>query len=197
MTFKQHFYRTLLEAKMECPEATQDLSLNTKNRNATRDNHAYGPLNPAQPSEEYWESLAKKWKSSVEEAKASRCANCVAFDISPRMKECMPVVDEKLHWSYYSMPGFDADPEFGYCWMHHFKCFNARSCDTWASGGPIKDDETSYQWQEKNSNVVSEAKKKKADRCKRKADSVYGKKTSAYKSGAIVRCRKGKIWKKK
>ena len=36
-----------------------------------------------------------------------------------------------------------------------------------------------------------------ADRCKRKADQVYGKKTSAYKSGAIVRCRKGKIWKKK
>ena len=35
------------------------------------------------------------------------------------------------------------------------------------------------------------------DRCKRKADQVYGKKTSAYKSGAIVRCRKGKIWKKK
>ena len=40
-------------------------------------------------------------------------------------------------------------------------------------------------------------KKKKADRCKRRADSVYGKKTSAYKSGAIVRCRQGKIWKKK
>ena len=35
------------------------------------------------------------------------------------------------------------------------------------------------------------------DRCKRRADSVYGNKTSAYKSGAIVRCRKGKIWKKK
>lgn len=35
------------------------------------------------------------------------------------------------------------------------------------------------------------------DRCKRRADSVYGSKTSAYKSGAIVRCRKGKIWKKK
>ena len=35
------------------------------------------------------------------------------------------------------------------------------------------------------------------DRCKRKADQVYGKKTSAYKSGAIVRCRRGKIWKKK
>ena len=34
------------------------------------------------------------------------------------------------------------------------------------------------------------------DSCKRKADQVYGKKTSAYKSGAIVRCRDGKIWKK-
>lgn len=36
--------------------------------------------------------------------------------------------------------------------------------------------------------------KKKEDRCKRIADSRYDK-PSAYKSGAIVRCRKGKIWK--
>jgi len=35
---------------------------------------------------------------------------------------------------------------------------------------------------------------KKADRCKRIADRRYDK-PSAYKSGAIVRCRKGKIWK--
>ena len=35
------------------------------------------------------------------------------------------------------------------------------------------------------------------DRCQKRADSVYGSKTSAYKSGAIVRCRRGKIWKKK
>ena len=36
--------------------------------------------------------------------------------------------------------------------------------------------------------------KKKSDRCKRIADRKYDK-PSAYKSGAIVRCRKGKIWK--
>jgi len=36
----------------------------------------------------------------------------------------------------------------------------------------------------------------KRDRCLKKADTVYGKKTSAYKSGAVVRCRQGKIWKK-
>lgn len=37
----------------------------------------------------------------------------------------------------------------------------------------------------------------KRDRCLKKADTVYGKKTSAYKSGAVVKCRQGKIWKKR
>ena len=45
--------------------------------------------------------------------------------------------------------------------------------------------------------MLDEKKKKKKDRCHRKADQVYGTKTSAYKSGAIVKCRKGMIWKKK
>jgi hypothetical protein len=49
----------------------------------------------------------------------------------------------------------------------------------------------------KKSPLSPENEEDSQDRCKRKADSVYGKKTSAYKSGAIVRCRKGKIWKKK
>lgn len=40
-------------------------------------------------------------------------------------------------------------------------------------------------------------KKEKRDRCLRRADQSYGKKTSAYKSGAVVKCRQGKIWKKK
>ena len=45
--------------------------------------------------------------------------------------------------------------------------------------------------------VLAEKKKKKKDRCHKRADQAYGTKTSAYKSGAIVRCRQGKIWKKK
>ena len=44
--------------------------------------------------------------------------------------------------------------------------------------------------------ILSE-KKVERDRCLRRADSVYGKKTSAYKSGAVVKCRQCKIWKKK
>ena len=37
-------------------------------------------------------------------------------------------------------------------------------------------------------------KKKKKDRCHRCADESYGLETSAYKSGAIVKCRKGEQW---
>lgn len=44
--------------------------------------------------------------------------------------------------------------------------------------------------------IVTEKKKKKKkkDRCHRCADQSYGPETSAYKSGAIVKCRKGEQW---
>ena len=41
---------------------------------------------------------------------------------------------------------------------------------------------------------VLEEQKKKRDRCLKIADRKYDK-PSAYKSGAVVRCRKGDIWK--
>jgi hypothetical protein len=43
-------------------------------------------------------------------------------------------------------------------------------------------------------NLLEQILQEKADRCKRIADRKYDK-PSAYKSGAIVRCRKGNIWK--
>jgi hypothetical protein len=46
----------------------------------------------------------------------------------------------------------------------------------------------------KLSKLVKEVLQEKEDRCKRIADRKYDK-PSAYKSGAIVRCRKGNIWK--
>ena len=42
--------------------------------------------------------------------------------------------------------------------------------------------------------AVLEEEKKKRDRCLRIADRKYDK-PSAYKSGAVVRCRQGEIWK--
>ena len=131
-------YRAMYgEAEMDCPPATKDVALNTKNRNATRKNHMYGPLNVKEPGD-YWEKIADKWDTTVEAAKKSKCANCVAFDISERMLDCMPG------------PVSDGDGKLGYCWMHHFKCHSARACDTWATGGPITDDKKSYAWQEKS-----------------------------------------------
>lgn len=41
---------------------------------------------------------------------------------------------------------------------------------------------------------ILEEEKVKRDRCLRIADRKF-KKPSAYKSGAVVRCRQGKIWK--
>ena len=123
---------------LACPAATQDLELNTKNRNASieAEHIQYGPLNLN--DEDYWKRAAEHWKTDIETAKKSLCGNCVAFDISPRMDKCMPG------------PVSDGDGRLGYCWMHHFKCHSARSCYTWAAGGPIKEDKISYEWQEKS-----------------------------------------------
>ena len=120
-----------------CPAATQDIALNTKNRDATISKFMYGPLNIDKPGD-FWKKVADKWKTSEDAAKSSLCGNCAAFDVSPRMKECMP---GELS---------DKDGELGYCWMHHFKCHSARTCTTWARGGPIKKDNISKDWQEKS-----------------------------------------------
>ena len=121
-----------------CPIVTQDLEMNTRNRNSAiqAEYIQYGPLNLE--DEEYWKKAAKHWKTTVEVAKKSRCSNCVAFDISPRMLECMP-------------SSVQEDGQLGMCWMHNFKCHSARSCFTWAAGGPITEDSVSYDWQERSS----------------------------------------------
>jgi|TARA_R110002095_G_scaffold2944_1_gene10580 hypothetical protein len=119
-----------------CPKPTQDIELNTKNRNAAieAEHIQYGPLNAE--DEQYWDRAAEHWNTTPDVARESKCSNCVAFDISPRMKECMP-------------GSVQEDGQLGYCWMHHFKCHSARTCFTWAAGGPISEDETSYEWQDK------------------------------------------------
>lgn len=135
--------RSLLEEEtvngVSCPTPTKDLEVNTKNRDrAIKANFIkYGPLNVDNPGD-YWKDIAKYWDTTEEAARNSNCSNCVAFDISERMKDCMPGKTS------------DGDGELGYCWMHHFKCHSARSCYTWAKGGPIDSDKKSIDWQNKN-----------------------------------------------
>jgi len=133
----------LPESEMACPVATGDLKINTENRDRTIKQFNYGPLNVDEPAD-YWTKIADYWDTTEEAAKKSKCANCVAFDISPRMKECMPG------------DTFDEDGELGYCWMHHFKCHSERSCHTWAKGGPIEKNSESEEWQGKAFGGVKE-----------------------------------------
>ena len=135
----------LKEQKDKCPTATQNLELNTKNRDASikADYIKYGPLNVDEPGD-YWKDLAEYWDTTEEAAKKSLCGNCVAFDISPRMNECMPGEVS------------DDSGRLGYCWMHNFKCHSARTCRTWAKGGPITEDKVSYDWQERKEGEVNE-----------------------------------------
>lgn len=106
--------RMLGEAEMDCPEATKDSKLNEKNKEKIASEHQYGL-----PTKE-----AKE--------KGQNCGNCVAFDVSERMKDCMS----------------DKSGDIGYCWMHHFMCSGEKWCDTWVEGGPIKNDSVSYKKQE-------------------------------------------------
>lgn len=119
-----------------CPMPTKDLKTNTQNRDkAIKENHIkYGPLNISEPGD-FWEDIADHWDTTVDAAKKSLCGNCAAFDISPRMLDCMPGDLE------------DDDGKLGYCWMHEFKCHSARSCRTWAKGGAIATDKISHSWQ--------------------------------------------------
>ena len=73
----------LVEAiNLVCPPATQDLGLNTKNRDSAiqAEHIQYGPMNLE--DESYWVKLAKFWKTEPEVAKESKCSNCAAFDIN-------------------------------------------------------------------------------------------------------------------
>ena len=121
--------------ELSCPRATKDLKFNTKNRNmAIKDEDIkYGPINLE--DDKYWVDLADHWNTTSDVAKKSKCSNCMAFDISPRMKECMPIEDVK--------------GGLGYCWMHDFKCHEDRTCYTWAKGGAITSDKKSKKNQMK------------------------------------------------
>ena len=62
----------LFEAAMSCPTATQNLELNTKNRDAAikAEYIQYGPLNVDEPGD-YWKDIAEYWNTTEEAAKKS------------------------------------------------------------------------------------------------------------------------------
>lgn len=132
-----------LEADSEggetCPPATQDLKLNLENRQTAIDDVGYGPLNPNEPNEEFWQKKADRWSVTIEDAKKSLCGNCAVFIITTEMRNCIAKgieaggSGEKSAWD-----AIDA-AELGYCEALDFKCAASRTCDAWVVGGPITD----------------------------------------------------------
>ena len=130
-----------LEAKAagdKCPPATQDIKLNIKNRQKAIDDAAYGPLNPREPNDKFWQAKAKRWDVSAAEAKKQTCGNCILFVRSPRVLKCIEgaLGNEEGNTA---MDIVDAG-KIGYCEAFDFKCHSERTCDAWVVGGPTTTD---------------------------------------------------------
>jgi starvation-inducible DNA-binding protein len=124
----------------ECPPATRDIVLNVENRQNAIDNVGYGPLNPKEPSTEFWQDKADKWSVSPEEAKKSICGNCVFFDIRSKTMDCIESgIAEGGSGDQSAWDAID-QAELGYCTALDFKCAASRTCNAWAVGGPVTDE---------------------------------------------------------
>ena len=119
-----------------CPVATQDIAVNLENRQHAIDTAQYGPPNPQEPNDEYWGNMAKKWGTSIEEARTMRCGNCAAFIRTPKMLEC---IQAGLAKGDTKQDAFDVivQAELGYCEAFDFKCAASRTCSAWVAGGPV------------------------------------------------------------
>ena len=132
----QNLYNFLLKAAAavgECPVSIRNARINQHNAKKAVKLYDYGPINRSDTR--YWRRVARKRSINEREAKKSRCKQCAAFDLSPRMKENM------------SNDPRNAGEMLGYCWRHSFKCLAVRSCKKWTDGGPIRKDSESYLWQ--------------------------------------------------
>ena len=131
---------TAAVSPQECPPATRDIQLNLKNRQNAIDNIGYGPLNPNESNEEFWQEKANRWNVSIEDAKTSRCGNCAAFIRTTKMLECisqgLQEGDKNVEDSYDVIVA----GELGYCEALDFKCAASRTCDAWIAGGPVTDE---------------------------------------------------------
>jgi hypothetical protein len=127
----------VVAAAISCPPATQDIAVNLENRKNAIDTAMYGPLNPAEPNEEYWSKLGAEWNVDAETAKKQRCGNCAVFIQTPNMLSC---IESGLTTDKDEFEAIDAAGELGYCEIFDFKCASARTCRAWVAGGPVTEE---------------------------------------------------------
>lgn len=122
-------------ANKGCPTPTHDLDLNLKNREKAIKEYHYGPANPEKPGN-YWKQSAKLWSIDEKTAQTMRCANCAAFDVSDKMRDCIANGIKGDHDHVDAMASIEVG-DVGYCNFLHFKCAGTRSCTSWVHGGPV------------------------------------------------------------
>lgn len=129
--------KSISEDSDKCPPATQDITLNLKNRQKAIDEYGYGPLNPDLPNNKFWMKKVDEWNlDSAKEAKKSLCGNCAAFDQRTETLNCIAKgIGSDLG---ADDPTIDAG-DLGYCRFLKFKCASRRTCDAWVTGGPLTD----------------------------------------------------------
>ena len=129
----------LREDEKSCPPATQDITLNLKNRQKAIDEYGYGPLNPDMPNTKFWMAKQEEWNlDSPDEAKSSLCGNCAAFDQRKATLDC--IAQGIGSDAGENDPTIEAG-DLGYCRFLKFKCAARRTCDAWVTGGPLRDKE--------------------------------------------------------
>lgn len=127
-----------VQTNLECPPATQDITINLANRKKCVEQANYGPANPELSNDDFWQAKADLFKTSVEEAKTMRCKNCAAFIQKEKMINCIEkgiaseIDEEQLATDIVDRANL------GYCELFDFKCAGDRTCDAWITGGPIK-----------------------------------------------------------
>ena len=65
MINKNEYIKSMSEAIGSCPPATQDVTLNLKNRQDCIDKANYGPANPNEQDEAYWQKKADQFKTTI------------------------------------------------------------------------------------------------------------------------------------
>ena len=135
---------------MKCPEATQNIELNLKNRQKCVDVANYGPANPNIEDNEYWQKKADQFKTSIDKAKTMTCSNCAAFVVKEKMLNCIQIglaIEQENDDSEDDMEDDETEiaedilelANLGYCELFDFKCAGQRTCDAWVVNGPLGD----------------------------------------------------------
>jgi starvation-inducible DNA-binding protein len=126
-----------------CPIALQDAKINLANHLTTISDYGLGPADPRKPETVFWMNKADIWGVAIDQARTQVCGNCSHYIATEPVLACIKngpggqILASELpitpKWA--DIPGSPS----GFCNLYDITCTASRTCDSWASGGPIDD----------------------------------------------------------